>query len=291
VLSKLVPALIAVRRGILAQVAAALCVTDASTWADDPSRPNAQANGVTLQAATPVNDSNEQVARRLRSAYPDHISDFNKVELIWRDGTRMPIDDGAGIKDIGNWLASPDIKDIFRFSYPVRAPTTQPPSGEDPGRARPAALFNKMYGDCRRGEVARHLVDVVWLPSRGKQTVKATAINGVAQKLAAVSAELDALPDAFTAFLVPSAGGYNCRAIAGTEQASAHSYGIAIDIAVKHAHYWRWSKPAASGRPQWRNAIPDEVVRIFEKHGFIWGGRWHHFDTMHFEYRPELLIP
>jgi hypothetical protein len=28
---------------------------------------------------------------------------------------------------------------------------------------------------------------------------------------------------------------------------------------------------------------------IFEKHGFIWGGKWYHYDTMHFEYRPELL--
>src|SRR5690242_16362928 len=27
----------------------------------------------------------------------------------------------------------------------------------------------------------------------------------------------------------------------------------------------------------------------FEQHGFIWGGRWAHYDTMHFEYRPELL--
>ncbi len=32
-----------------------------------------------------------------------------------------------------------------------------------------------------------------------------------------------------------------------------------------------------------------EIVRIFEKHGFIWGGRWYHYDTMHFEYRPELV--
>ena len=32
-----------------------------------------------------------------------------------------------------------------------------------------------------------------------------------------------------------------------------------------------------------------EIVRIFEKHGFIWGGKWHHYDTMHFEYRPELV--
>jgi D-alanyl-D-alanine carboxypeptidase len=30
-------------------------------------------------------------------------------------------------------------------------------------------------------------------------------------------------------------------------------------------------------------------VRIFEKQGFVWGGYWYHFDTMHFEYRPELL--
>jgi peptidoglycan LD-endopeptidase CwlK len=28
---------------------------------------------------------------------------------------------------------------------------------------------------------------------------------------------------------------------------------------------------------------------VFEKHGFIWGAKWYHYDTMHFEYRPELL--
>jgi hypothetical protein len=31
------------------------------------------------------------------------------------------------------------------------------------------------------------------------------------------------------------------------------------------------------------------IVRVFERHGFIWGGRWRHYDTMHFEYRPELI--
>jgi hypothetical protein len=35
--------------------------------------------------------------------------------------------------------------------------------------------------------------------------------------------------------------------------------------------------------------MPYEIVDIFEKQGFIWGGKWYHFDTMHFEYRPELL--
>jgi hypothetical protein len=34
--------------------------------------------------------------------------------------------------------------------------------------------------------------------------------------------------------------------------------------------------------------VPFEIVLIFERHGFIWGGKWYHYDTMHFEYRPEL---
>jgi len=35
--------------------------------------------------------------------------------------------------------------------------------------------------------------------------------------------------------------------------------------------------------------IPWEIILVFEKYGFIWGGKWHHYDTMHFEYRPEFL--
>ena len=37
------------------------------------------------------------------------------------------------------------------------------------------------------------------------------------------------------------------------------------------------------------NRFPLEIVEIFERHGFIWGGKWYHFDTFHFEYRPELI--
>jgi hypothetical protein len=65
--------------------------------------------------------------------------------------------------------------------------------------------------------------------------------------------------------------------------------GIAIDIAVKHAHYWQWEKSNAQGHDIWRNSIPNTIVAIFEKYGFIWGGKWYHYDTMHFEYRPELI--
>jgi hypothetical protein len=38
-----------------------------------------------------------------------------------------------------------------------------------------------------------------------------------------------------------------------------------------------------------RRALRDERGRLSSDHGFIWGGYWYHYDTMHFEYRPELL--
>ena len=42
-------------------------------------------------------------------------------------------------------------------------------------------------------------------------------------------------------------------------------------------------------RPRWCDRLSVAIARIFETHGFIWGGAWYHYDTMHFEYRPELL--
>jgi D-alanyl-D-alanine carboxypeptidase len=61
------------------------------------------------------------------------------------------------------------------------------------------------------------------------------------------------------------------------------------DIAEAHTHYWLWSKAAPDGHVPYKNEVPIEIVQIFERHGFIWGGRWYHYDTMHFEYRPEII--
>ncbi|MBN1835213.1 MAG: M15 family metallopeptidase, partial [Spirochaetales bacterium] len=92
--------------------------------------------------------------------------------------------------------------------------------------------------------------------------------------------------------------GYNWRAIAGTRSRSYHSYGIAIDLVPKSYGglyaYWRWALPHER---QWyslpyekRWMVPQPIVHAFEEQGFIWGGKWFFFDTMHFEYRPELLL-
>jgi D-alanyl-D-alanine carboxypeptidase len=226
--------------------------------------------------------------QHLVSVYPDFLDRIDGNALVWKDGTRMSVDDGRGPKPFAQLLDEPDIKDMLAAPYP-RGPAKPPGFEIDPGRVRYEPLFDKMYGDCRSGEVAGRLTDVVWLPKKWGKPLKMHTANGVAERLAAVSRELDQLPPKFDTFLFPAAGTYNCRPIAGTKRQSVHGHGIAIDIALKQAHYWQWTKPGKDGRYAFVNKIPMEIVEVFEKHGFIWGGRWYHYDTMHFEYRPELL--
>jgi hypothetical protein len=230
----------------------------------------------------------DAIAQRLIKAYPQALERRDGNALVWRDGKRMTIDDGLGLKTPAARLDAPDLRDMLIDPYPL-GPAPPPAVDSDPGRARNSAFFLAMYGDCLKGGVAANLVSVVWLPKKWGKTLRVTRINGVAARLAAVSAELDQLPARFDTYLFPPAGTYNCRPIAGTTRLSPHGLGIAIDIATKHTDYWRWSKPDSDGRYPYRNRIPPEIVSIFEKHGFIWGGKWYHYDTMHFEYRPELL--
>ena len=232
--------------------------------------------------------ANDAVAH-LIAAYPSFLQRIDGNALVWKDGTRMVIDDGRGPKPIPLLLESPDIKDMFLQRYPMGPPAGPPAVDFDPGRSRNTVLFDKMYGDCRSGAAARNLISIVWLPKKWGKRLSVTRVNGVAEKLMAVSKELDDLPAKFNIFLFPSAGTYNCRVVAGTDRVSAHGYGIAIDLSTREADYWRWAGGASARTIAYRNRVPFEIVDSFERHGFIWGGKWYHYDTMHFEYRPELL--
>ena len=221
-------------------------------------------------------------------AYPDLLAGYDSTDLMWRDGTRMPFFDGRPTKSFAEMLRHGSLLDQLRLPYPAGLTPAVVAQDDDPGRIRNRAFFDKMYGDCWQGEVAPRLVSLVWLPRSWGRAIRISAVNGVAERLAAVSEELDALPAAVKRYAYPPAGTYNCRTVADTGEPSMHSWGAAIDINAARADYWLWhgSGVIDAGLV---NRIPPEIVAVFERHGFIWGGKWSHYDTMHFEYRPELL--
>jgi hypothetical protein len=235
-------------------------------------------------AADPMNDALDALV----AAYPDHLASHEGNDLIWKDGTRMPIADGRADKTFQHLLEQPDIKDQFAFRYPLGPNVAPPAVNEDPGRIRFEPFFAKLYGDCRKGEVARRLKPVAWLPKRGGGRVSVTSVNNVDERLAAVVKELDTLSPDMTRFLVPSAGTYNCRTIRNTPRLSVHAFAAAIDINDKQADYWE-SLKGRTGAFTWRNRVPGAIGEVFERYGFIWGAKWFHVDSMHFEYRPELI--
>ena len=70
-------------------------------------------------------------------------------------------------------------------------------------------------------------------------------------------------------------GCYNHRNSRGYENLSDHAWGIAIDYLPQYGPLGRQS------------VIPDEIVEIFKKRGFIWGGDWKRPDGMHFSARKQ----
>lgn len=224
--------------------------------------------------------------RCLKEAYPEHVCKVEATSLTMCDGTVLPWDDGKRKASHDERLDRPDLEDMMAQRYPLGPAWTPPPARDvDPGRIRVEALFQKMYGASAK-EVRRTLVPVTWL---GGKAVTLTRVNGAADALRRVAKELAKLPAPVQTIAQKTSGTFNWRKIRGASRMSMHSYGIAIDVGVPFADYWRWRKARPDGSRPYRNRFPVELVEAFERHGFIWGGKWYHFDTMHFEYRPELL--
>jgi hypothetical protein len=224
---------------------------------------------------------------RLVRAYPDALSGHDEKHIFWRDGTVMLADDGVRRNSLDDLLRNASIIDQLRLAYP-RGTSRTPALNDDPGRFRNEAFFKKMYGDCNAGDVKKNLVTITWLPRSWGKAVHVTRVNGIADRLKEISAEIDKLRPEIKAAAYPIAGVLSCRPVADTGRMSMHGYAAAIDLNLKYSDYWLWSGKAKI--IPYKNRMPREIVDIFERHGFIWGGNWYHFDTMHFEYRPELLI-
>lgn len=232
--------------------------------------------------------ANAQSLGQFVSAYPTTLAggvDGTNTIVFIEDGSVMQFDDGK-VKSSEALMEMPDVEDQLSMKYEV-GPIYTVRDGHDPGRIRNEAFFKKMYGSTEE-EVSKNLVAITWLPKSIGIKLSITKINNVDKQLQEISNELDQLVATpggkdFLKYLQNPGGTINWRLIAGTTQRSAHSFGIAIDINAKYSDYWRSPAP-----PQ--HLIPFEIAAIFEKHGFIWGGKWSHYDSMHFEYRPELFV-
>ncbi|MFD2940436.1 M15 family metallopeptidase [Flavobacterium notoginsengisoli] len=225
--------------------------------------------------------------QKLIKAYPDQIVGYKDNKIIFSDKSNLIYDDFKN-KTNQELLDNPDIEDQFKFVY-KRADKNLIPK-EDAGRIRNEAFFKKIYGNSK-SEVESKMTEIIWCPKLVNQKIKVTTVNGIDKIVKKLSAELDNNPE-FKKYITGIGGTFSWRKISGTNRLSMHSYGMTIDINVKNSNYWQWDCKCKNEEAtlSYRNQIPFKLVSIFEKYGFIWGGNWKHYDTMHFEYRPELLL-
>lgn len=223
-------------------------------------------------------DEEDQINLRcLKQAYPQILSLVKNadgsIDLALRDGKLVAYKSATDAEN--------DVSASMSQIYPLEPSRPDIDDGFAPGRSRPYAFFDAIYGS-NRGEVQKNLKTVNL--SRGKASLNEKA----AAALTSIAPDLDRLarenPDLRKYLKVD--GGYYWRNIAGENRLSAHSYGIAIDFGANSAPYWRWAKKS---RHPLQKTYPQEIVEIMENAGFIWGGKWDKYDLMHFEYRPELI--
>ena len=220
-------------------------------------------------------------AQKIIDTYHDFNIKYSNNRLIFGDNTSITYNDEIE-KSFVEKLDNCDIEDMFSMSYDTCV--SVPAYLNDCGRGRNEELFKTMYGS-NEAMAQENLVYVDWFG----QKLLFSKVNGASEQLCKVASELQRYPH-LRKYLT-NASSFYWRKVRGANRQSAHSYGIAIDINTSYSNYWLWENPRCSeiDKIKYVNRIPREIVTIFEKYGFIWGGRWYHYDTMHFEYRPELL--
>ncbi|MBC8060066.1 MAG: M15 family metallopeptidase [Clostridiaceae bacterium] len=226
----------------------------------------------------------------LMLAYPEYIlniegNDQEGIYLLMKSGRKLLYDDKRN-KSSDQKLANPDLQDTLEQVYPLSTVRNILDKDFDPGRCRVYGLLTEVYGTSKQS-VESKLINV----NAGNNHYQFNGNNKAADSLHAVMSELLPLAQGNSTIrncIFPCSGTFNYRIIAGTNQLSPHSFGIAIDLAVNKGDYWKWSSRETAEKRL--STYPSEIVEAFEKNNFIWGGKWGHFDIMHFEYRPEIVL-
>lgn len=219
----------------------------------------------------------------LRQAYPQvHCLRADAEGRLWlelADGRRVLYDGGLPFA-AGQWDV--DVRASMAQVYPLDPQRPSTPLGVSPGRRRSYDLLRMLYGSSAAAIRPRLRTGTFFGQAVRMEARALAALQRVEARLAPLVAGQPQL----RAYL-KSAGGFHWRGIAGENgRLSPHSFGIAIDLSPRKAPYWRWSR--VFPHPL-QASYPEAIVTAFEAEGFVWGGKWHEYDIMHFEFRPEIL--
>jgi hypothetical protein len=256
------------------------------------------------------NLTRQPVLDALARAYPDAVSLLPGDEpviavrsrnFVWAEGRLLPPELAAKWTDYAPQPFYPyphEIPDVASWSDDqVADAESRLASRRTNAPRRSSGFFDALWGISNESDADSNQQIVRFLG------LKVTVHRALVAPLGRVEARLTSLRatdptlDAFIKGL-SHLEGYNWRDIAETRSRSNHSYGAAIDIIPKNfggqIPYWLWAPQEKTGwyRAAWAHRWQPHpaMIEAFEAEGFIWGGKWLLFDTIHFEYRPEILI-
>lgn len=253
----------------------------------------------------------EAVMKALAAAYPDRVGQAAyrngdwavPVRGVWyyyAEGRILP-------EELRDRAAEYDPQPFY--NYPENLPPWREPGPEEAARFRDQAKQRTEHPPKR----SQHFYDALWRAhTRAESYERLKTIHFLGKKILihyAIMEELALVEERLLAEAKTNAqlrqwinglntvDTWNWRSIAATESRSYHAYGVALDLLPKTRKletYWLWT---ARTKSDWWNVSyerrlhpPEAAVKAFEAYGFIWGGKWAFYDTMHFEYRPEILI-
>jgi hypothetical protein len=254
----------------------------------------------------------QKVIKTLTAAYPDSVqkAEFHNGDwtvMVW--GVRYYYCGGRLLPEEFRTQADNYSPQPF-YNYLAELPAWKAPSAEEAERYKTMAanrsrnpikrstlFFDTLWQARTREEAEKRIKPLKFLGFSVKVHEDIHGKLALVEKQILAAAKLDPQVRAWVDG-INILEGWNWRPVIDTQVRSFHAYGVAVDILPKSLGgketYWIW---ASRSKPEWWNIPysdrfhpPAAVIKAFESHGFIWGGKWLFFDTMHFEYRPEILL-